>query len=188
MKKLFFLCCLLLVSASIVFAQKTVTGKVTDEKDGSPLMGVTVIVKGKGIGTATAADGTFKINLPADAKTLVFSSLNYSSVEINVGSRTSINVSLTSKDKNLQEVVVTGYQIRKKRDEGGAISSVKGKEIANLPNTSVDRALQGRAAGVLVQANNGIPGGAINVRIRGTGSYLAGNQPLYIVDGVQLKP
>jgi TonB-linked SusC/RagA family outer membrane protein len=187
MKKLVFLCSILLVSASLVVAQKTVIGKVTDEKDGSPLVGVSVIVKGKGTGTATAADGTFKLSLPADAKTLVFSSLNFNNVEINVGNRSSINVALASKDKNLQEVVVTGYQVRKKRDEGGAISSVKGKEIANLPNTSVDRALQGRAAGVLVQANNGIPGGAINVRIRGTGSYLAGNQPLYIVDGVQLN-
>ncbi|MFM9568706.1 TonB-dependent receptor plug domain-containing protein, partial [Streptomyces turgidiscabies] len=77
------------------------------------------------------------------------------------------------------------YQIKKKRDDAGAISSVRGKDIENLPNLSVDKALQGQAAGVLVQASNGIPGGAINVRIRGQGSYLAGNDPLYIVDGVQ---
>ena len=90
-------------------------------------------------------------------------------------------------NRGLEEVVVTGYQIRRKKDEAGAISTVSGKTIANLPNATVDKALQGRAAGVLVQANNGIPGGNINVRIRGTGSFLAGNQPLWVVDGVQLN-
>jgi TonB-dependent starch-binding outer membrane protein SusC len=170
------------------FAQeKTVTGKVTDEKDGSPLPGVSVTVKGTSTGTTTGTDGSFRLIIPASARTLVFSFVNFDDLEVSVGNRSSFNVSLSSKDKTLQEVVVVGYQQRKKRDEGGAISSVKGKEIANLPNASVDRALQGRAAGVLVQSNNGIPGGAINVRIRGTGSYLAGNQPLYIVDGVQMN-
>jgi TonB-dependent starch-binding outer membrane protein SusC len=170
------------------FAQeKTVTGKVTDEKDGSPLPGVSVTIKGTNTGTTTGADGSFKLSIPSSARTLVFSFVNFDNVEISIGNRSNFNVNLTSKDKTLQEVVVVGYQQRKKRDEGGAISSVKGKEIANLPNASVDRALQGRAPGVLVQATNGIPGGAINVRIRGTGSYLAGNDPLYIVDGVQLN-
>ncbi len=83
--------------------------------------------------------------------------------------------------------MVTGYQARKKRDEAGAISSIKAAQIENLPNASLDKALQGKAAGVLVQASNGLPGGAINVRIRGQGSYLAGNDPLYIVDGVQIN-
>ncbi len=188
MRKLVSMMSLLLLCTLHVFAQdKTVTGKVTDEKDGSPLPGVSVTVKGTSTGTTTGADGSFKLSVPSTAKTLVFSFVNYSNVEVSIGNRASFNVSLASADKDLQEVVVVGYQQRKKRDEGGAISSVKGKEIANLPNASVDRALQGRAAGVLVQANNGIPGGAINVRIRGTGSYLAGNQPLYIVDGVQMN-
>ena len=188
MRKLVSMLSLLLLCSLHIFAQdKAVTGKVTDEKDGTPLPGVSVTVKGTTVGTTTGADGMFRLSVPSTAKTLVFSFVNYSNVEVSVGNRTSFTISLASADKDLQEVVVTGYQQRRKRDEGGAISSVKGKEIANLPNASVDRALQGRAAGVLVQANNGIPGGAINVRIRGTGSYLAGNQPLYIVDGVQLN-
>lgn len=188
MRKLVCLVSLFVVCALHLTAQdKTVTGKVTDEKDGSPLAGVSVTVKGTNTGTTTNSDGTFRLSVPSSAKTLVFSFVNYDNVEVALGSRSNFNISLTSKDKSLQEVVVVGYQQRKKRDEGGAISSVKGKEIANLPNASVDRALQGRAPGVLVQANNGIPGGAINVRIRGTGSYLSGNQPLYIVDGVQVN-
>ncbi|MFN5133753.1 MAG: SusC/RagA family TonB-linked outer membrane protein [Chitinophagaceae bacterium] len=188
MRKLVCVLSLLFMCVLHVAAQdKTVTGKVIDEKDGSPLAGVSVTVKGSNTGTTTNADGSFRLSIPASAKTLVFSYVNYANVEIAVGNRSSFNISLSSTDKNLQEVVVVGYQQRKKRDEGGAISSVKGKEIANLPNASVDRALQGRAPGVLVQATNGIPGGAINVRIRGTGSYLAGNDPLYIVDGVQIN-
>ncbi|MBX9784081.1 MAG: TonB-dependent receptor [Chitinophagaceae bacterium] len=188
MRKLVCFLSLLLICTLHVAAQdKTVTGKVTDEKDGSPLAGVSVTVKGTSTGTTTNAEGVFRLSIPASARSLVFSFVNYANVEVAVGNRSTFNISLNSTDKNLQEVVVVGYQQRKKRDEGGAISSVKGKEIANLPNASVDRALQGRAAGVLVQGSNGIPGGAINVRIRGTGSYLAGNQPLYIVDGVQMN-
>lgn len=188
MRKLVCVSLMLMMCTLHVFAQdKTVTGKVTDERDGTPLAGVSVTVKGTNTGTTTGADGSFRISIPASTKTLVFSFVNFSNVEIGVGNRTSFNISLSSKEKNLTEVVVTGYQQRKKRDEGGAISSVKGKEIANLPNASIDRALQGRAAGVLVQSTNGIPGGAVNVRIRGTGSYLAGNDPLYIVDGVQIN-
>jgi TonB-dependent starch-binding outer membrane protein SusC len=116
------------------------------------------------------------------------SAVGLATTEVALGSSiTGLRISLKQEDRSLEEVVVTGYTARKKRDEAGAISSVKGEEIRNLPNPSLDKALQGRAAGVLVQANNGIPGGAINVRIRGQGSILAGNEPLYIVDGVQMN-
>jgi len=187
MKKLLYLCIILLFTSSQLFAQRVVTGKVTDDKDGAPLPDVSISVKGTKTGAISGRNGEFTLTLPVGAKTIVISTLGYVTIDVPVGNKSFFNLTLVSSNRNLQEVVVTGYQVRKKRDEGGAISSVKGKEIANLPNTSIDRALQGRAAGVLVQANNGIPGGAINVRIRGTGSYLAGNQPLYIVDGVQLN-
>lgn len=188
MKKLLSLLPALLLGSFVLFAQdRTVTGKLTDEKTGQPLSGVSVTVKGTTVGTQTGADGTFRLNVPATAKTLVFSFVNYETVEAQIGSKSLFNLSLTASDKDLQEVVIVGYQQVKKRDQGGAIATVRGKEIANLPNVSVDRALQGRAAGVLVQSNNGIPGGGINVRVRGTGSYSSGNQPLFIVDGVQLN-
>ncbi len=188
MKKALSLLAALLVGSFVLLAQdKTVTGKLTDEKSGQPLSGVSVTVKGTTVGTQTGADGTFRLSVPATAKTLVFSFVNYETVEAAIGNKSLFNISLTAADKDLQEVVIVGYQQLKKRDQGGAIASIRGKEIANLPNVSVDRALQGRAAGVLVQANNGIPGGGINVRVRGTGSYLSGNQPLFIVDGVQIN-
>ena len=188
MKKALGLLAALLMGSFVLLAQdKTVTGKLTDEKSGQPLSGVSVTVKGTTVGTQTGADGTFRLSVPASAKTLVFSFVNYETVETPIGNKTLFNISLVAADKDLQEVVIVGYQQLKKRDQGGAIASVRGKDIANLPNVSVDRALQGRAAGVLVQSNNGIPGGGINVRVRGTGSYLSGNQPLYIVDGVQIN-
>lgn len=170
-----------------VWAQtRTITGKVSDE-NGGPLVGASVTVKGTNLGTTTDDAGNFSLSVPASARALVVSSVNFKTQEIGIGNRSNFSVSLQSGTADLEEVVVVGYSTRRKIEEGGAISQIKGAEIANLPNVSVDRALQGRAAGVLVQANNGIPGGAINVRIRGTASFSGGTQPLYIIDGVQFN-
>lgn len=179
------LACLFLTTG-LLAQTRTVTGKVTDDK-GNPIPNASVVVKGTSTGTTTANDGSFSLSVPANATTLVVSSVGMGNREVRLTATSSYTVSLASDARDMQEVVVVGYQTRQKREEGGAISSVRGREIQNLPNISVDRALQGRAAGVLVQANNGIPGGAINVRIRGTGSFIAGTQPLYIVDGVQFN-
>jgi TonB-dependent starch-binding outer membrane protein SusC len=185
-KLLLFLVAVLSLSIQL-YAQKTVTGKVTDDK-GNPLPNVSVLVKGTTTGTTTKSDGTFSLSVSSTAKALVFSSVDMESQEVSIGTKALIEVSLKSADKALQEVIVTGYGTsRKKRDEAGAISTVLGAQIENKPNVSVDKALQGKAAGVFVQANNGIPGGAINVRIRGAGSIIAGNSPLYIVDGIQMN-
>ena len=164
---------------------RTITGKVVDEK-GEGVSGVSVVASG-GKGTKTDKDGNYSITVPSKAKTITFSGINYESQSKAIGSSSSINVSLSAKETQLDEFVVVGYQVKKKREEGGAISTVKGKQIQNLPNVSVDRALQGRAAGVLVQGNNGIPGGAINVRIRGNATFGTNTQPLYVVDGVQIN-
>lgn len=181
-----FMAMLLLFGQLLAQQSRTITGRVTDA-NGAPIPNASILVKGTSIGTTSKPDGTFSITVPPSSRILVISAVGLAEQEINISNRNNVEVSLKADDKNLTEVVVVGYQQRRKRDEGGAIASVKGKEIANIPNASIDRALQGRAAGVLVQASNGIPGGAINVRIRGTGSYLAGNQPLYIVDGVQIN-
>ncbi len=165
---------------------RIVTGKVTDEK-GVPVPNASVIVKGTETGTATSTNGTFSLSVPPRA-ILVISSIEMGSQEVTVGNNTTLVVTMNASQKFMQEVVVTGYgTTRKKRDEAGAISSVMGSQIENKPTVSVDKALQGKAAGVFVQSNNGIPGGAINVRIRGAGSINAGNDPLYIVDGIQLN-
>ncbi|HZH94664.1 MAG TPA: SusC/RagA family TonB-linked outer membrane protein, partial [Flavisolibacter sp.] len=164
----------------------TVTGRITDDK-GTGFPNASVTVKGTRIGTVTGADGSFSISVPANASTLVVSSVGFGNQEVAINNRTTLDVTLTASTSALDEVVVVGYQTRRKIDEAGAISTVRAADIENQPNVSLDKALQGRAAGVLVQSNNGIPGGAINVRIRGTGSFQAGTQPLYIVDGVQLN-
>jgi len=165
---------------------RTITGRITDAQNaGVPNASVTV--KGTRVGTVTGTDGSFSLNVPANATTLVVSSVGFGNQEISIVNRTSIDLTLSAATSSLDEVVVTGYQTRRKRDEAGAISTVRATDIENQPSVSLDKALQGRAAGVLVQANNGIPGGAINVRIRGTGSFLAGTQPLYIVDGVRIN-
>jgi TonB-dependent starch-binding outer membrane protein SusC len=186
MRKLVLSIVALVAFAFTTFAQtRSVTGKVTDDK-GNPL-NASVTVKGSSKGTATTAAGIFTIIIPEGVKTLMVSSVDMVTQEVTIKGNI-VNVALKPKGGNLQEVVVTGYGVsRKRRDEAGAITTVTAAQLENKSNVSVDKGLQGQAAGVLVQANNGIPGGAINVRIRGAGSLNAGNSPLYIVDGIQLN-
>lgn len=179
---------ILLFASSMVWAQdRTITGTVTSSEDGSSLPGVNVIVKGTTTGVVTDSDGRYSLSIPSSGATLIFSFIGLKTIETEVGSQSQISVQMDTDVTQLSEVIVTGYTTVEKRQVSGAISSVKGSDIANLPVQSFDRALQGRAAGVLVQSNNGIPGGAVNIRIRGTGSISAGNTPLYIVDGVQIN-
>ena len=175
---------LLLISANS--QTRIITGRVTNES-GQGVPGASVFVKGSKIGTTTSSDGEFTLKAPDKAKTLLISSVDMTTQEVAVSGQ-KLDIVLKGKSGNLQEVIVLGYGVsRKKRDEAGAISTVSAKQLENKPNLSLDKALQGQAAGVFVQANNGIPGGAINVRIRGEGSINAGNSPLYIVDGLQLN-
>jgi TonB-linked SusC/RagA family outer membrane protein len=178
---------LFLVNA-MAFAQgRVITGTVTSTEDGMGVPGATVLVKGTTIGTATDIDGKYSINVPAGSNVLVFTFVGLTSQEVNIGNRSTINVALESDITALSEVIVTGYGTQPKREVTGAVSSVKGDAIQNLPLQSFDRALQGRASGVQVRSSNGLPGGAVNIRIRGVGSINAGNEPLFIVDGVQLN-
>ena len=185
-KILFLLCGVLFLVGQLSAQNRTVSGKVTDAA-GTAVSNASVIVKGTRVGTTSNANGNFSFSVPANAKALIVSAVGLASIEVSIPVSGNVGVTLQQDDKKLEEVIITGYQVRKKRDEAGAISTIRGKEIENLPNPSLDKALQGRAAGVLVQSNSGIPGGGINVRIRGTGSFLAGTQPLYVIDGVQLN-
>lgn len=177
---------MLLISAQLLAQNRTIAGKIIDDK-GAPISNASVSIKGTQNGTVTDNNGAFTLTVPANAKTLVVSSVGLGQKEITLTPSNSYTVTMSATAGSMEEVVVVGYQTRRKKDEAGSISSVRGAEIENKPNITVDKALQGRAAGVLVQANNGIPGGAINIRIRGVGSFLAGTQPLFIVDGVQLN-
>ena len=178
--------CVVLACSSLMAQNRTITGKVADET-GKLLEGASVQAKGSKTAVLTKADGSFSIQVAPSVKSIIVSYVGSEAMEISLNGESVYAVSLKKKVDPLEEVVVTGYQARKKRDEAGAISSIKAAQIENLPNASLDKALQGKAAGVLVQSSNGLPGGAINVRIRGQGSYLAGNDPLYIVDGVQIN-
>lgn len=188
MRKLVLLLCgILLLWGQLLAQTRTISGRVVDA-DGKPIPNASVIVKGTSQGTSTNSEGVFSLAVPSGTTRLVISAVGMTTQELALNSSTSnYTLSMKAEDRSLEAVVVTGYSTKKKRDEAGAISTVKGGEIRNIPNASVDKALQGRASGVLVQSNNGIPGGAINVRIRGTGSINAGNDPLYIIDGVQLN-
>ncbi|NIM35571.1 MAG: SusC/RagA family TonB-linked outer membrane protein [Hydrotalea flava] len=172
--------------STAAFAQtKVITGKVTDSKDGSPVAGATVVVKGTQYGTQTGPDGTFKLNAPADSKKLVISSLNFNTQEIAITGGT-INVSLTPSADQLGDVVVIGYGTARKNDLTGALSSVKAKDFNQGIISSPDQLLQNKVAGLQIVSNGGQPGTATTVKLRGNSSLIAGQQPLYVIDGVPL--
>ncbi|MBO0929513.1 SusC/RagA family TonB-linked outer membrane protein [Fibrella aquatilis] len=178
---------LLLFSVPVLAQDVAITGSVTSSDDSSPLPGVSVQIKGTTRGTTTDATGNYRINVPANGR-LVFSFIGYDRQEIAVGNRSTINLVLQRNTNDLSEVVVTGYGgTINRREFTGASSKVSGATIQNIPVGSFDKALAGRAAGVQVTSANGVPGGAIQIRIRGVGSISAGSDPLYVVDGVQLN-
>lgn len=177
----FFLACSL--TPSLVFAQaKTVTGKVTGS-DGAPIAGVTVQEQGSGAGTATDASGNFSLSVTKADATLVVSSLGYTSQNVALAGRSTVNITLQgAAAKELEQVVVIGYGTANKRDLTGSIVKISGKEVADKPNTNPIASLQSKVTGLSV-VNNGTPGGAPDIRIRGTAS-LGNVHPLYVVDGV----
>jgi TonB-dependent starch-binding outer membrane protein SusC len=187
MRKVLLLGLMLFLANAVAFGQgRVITGTVTSVEDNLGVPGATVLVKGTTIGTATDLDGKYSINVPAGSNVLVFTFVGLTSREVTIGNQTTINVALQPDVQALSEFVVTSYGDQSKREITGAISSVKGEVFEDLPMQSFDRAMQGRIAGVQVTSTSGQPGGALNVRIRGVGSVNAGNDPLYIIDGVQV--
>ena len=179
---LFFLLCLIPVWA---LAQNiTVKGVVTDASMGEPVIGASVVQVGAtNNGTITNIDGDFSITVPPTA-TLRVSFIGYKTVEIPVAGKTTINIALKEDSEMLDEVVVVGYGQMKRSDLTGSVVSVNDAAIAKSVPTSIDQVLQGRAAGVQIQANSGTPGASTSIRIRGTNSLNATNQPIFVIDGV----
>ncbi|WP_240337531.1 TonB-dependent receptor [Aquimarina sp. AD1] len=174
---------LLLMMGSALSAQIEITGTVTSE-DGVPILGANVSVKNKPIGTTTDFDGLYTIKVPDEKAVLVFSYIGFADQEILVGSQKSINVILSASIESLEQIVVVGYGSQRKSDVTGSVSSVKTEELNAFPVLNAAQALQGRAAGVVVQSNNGgEPGAPINVKIRGNTSINASSAPLIVVDG-----
>ena len=159
-----------------------VSGRVLGE-NGQGIPGVNVVIKGTTRGTTTNTEGLYQLSVPNEQTVLVFSFVGYVSQERPVGNQTSLDVQLSPDDKSLSEVVVVGYGTVKKSDLTGAVSKVGEANIKATPIASLDRALQGRAAGVQVVANSAAPGATSTIRIRGAGSVNASNDPLYVIDG-----
>ena len=174
------------VSTSVINADRTIKGKVTDKQTGEGLPGVNVVVKGTSTGTTTDGTGSYSLSVPESGAVLVFSFVGYVSQEAEVGNRSVVDLAIESDIKALSEVVVIGYGTAKKSDLTGSVGSVKEQELRERPVPSLNQALQGKVSGVQVNINSGRPGGRSNVRIRGFSSINSSNNPLYVVDGVML--
>ena len=161
---------------------KTISGKVTDTS-GSPLPGVTVVIKGTGNGTITDADGKYSLgNVPGNA-TMMFSFVGMKQQEIPVAGKSTINVTMAEETIGIEEVIAIGYGTMKKSDLTGSVASVSSESFLDQPASSVNSVLSGRAPGVTVRRMNGAPGQGATIRIRGANSLYGGNDPLIVVDG-----
>lgn len=179
---------IILFSSAAAHAQadasaRKITGRITSSS-GTPLSGVSVTVKGSTQGIATNGSGTFSLTVPPGKDTLVISSIGYLTQEIAIGNRSVVDTRMEADDSELSQVVVIGYGTVKKSDLTGSVVSVKADELKATPVTSFDQALQGRAAGVQVTQTSGKPGAETAIRIRGTSSINAANEPLYVIDGM----
>jgi TonB-linked SusC/RagA family outer membrane protein len=181
-KSIFSTFCALLIMTATFGQEKTVTGVVTD-KNGVTLPGVNVVIKGTTTGTVTDANGKYSIKVPGPQTVLTFSFVGYVSQDIAVGNQTSINPVLEEEVKELDQVVVIGYGVQKKSDLTGSVASVSGSSFQGIAVTNLNQALQGRATGVNVVSNTGMPGGSVTIQIRGMSS-VNGGSPLVVIDGI----
>ncbi|HET6723874.1 MAG TPA: TonB-dependent receptor plug domain-containing protein, partial [Chitinophagaceae bacterium] len=188
MRKVVLLLMAIVLSISHIWAQqqRTITGKVTDDK-GAPIPGASVIVKGANTGTSTAADGSFSISVPSKAKALIFSAIGLGEKEIAITDNSNYAVTLSTKTGDMTEVVVVAYSTSKKTDLTGSVSTVKAVDIENKPFSSIDKTLQGQVAGVQSVAGSGQPGAAQAILIRGVSSITAATGPLWVLDGIPIN-
>ncbi len=177
-----FMACLFL-SIGVALAQTKVSGTVTSSEDGAPVVGATVKVAGTNTGTVTDVNGNFSVNAPAGAK-LEISYVGMISKSVKASKN--MKIVLDADDKSLDEVIVVGYGSIRREAKTGSITSVSSKELADIPATSFDKMLAGKMAGVSVTQSSGQPGTMANIRIRGISSINAGNEPLYVVDGIAI--
>ena len=182
--KLMLSCTMILLSLA-AFSQNVITGKVSDSKDGTPVAGATVTVKGTKTAVQTGSDGTFKINAPASA-TLVFSSIGFGQQEVSAAGSV-VNVNFVKLNQNLDELIVVAYGTKRKGDLTGSVTSVSAKDFQKGVVNSSEQLLQGKVAGLEVTTGGGSPGGGSRIRIRGGASLSASNDPLIVIDGVPVE-
>ena len=179
---LFLLLGVLLLSAQLLAQSRTVTGKVIDDK-GNGIANASVTIKGSRLGTTTTADGSYVLNVPANATTLVISSVGFGSSEVAISNRSNITVQLTSDSRDMNEVVVIAYGTVKKGENTSSSAQINYESFKNRPITNISGVLEGAASGIQTLSANGQPGSGQAVRIRGFGSINAGSDPIYVVDG-----
>jgi TonB-linked SusC/RagA family outer membrane protein len=169
--------------------ERSISGKVTNTTDGSPLPGVNVIVKGTTIGSITDTEGNYSLNVPASAKKLIFSFVGFITKEMEVPSASSLNVSLQEDVTGLEEVIVTGLATSIKRSNlANAVVTISAAELVGTTKpVTLDAAMNGKIVGATISANSGAPGGGFSVRLRGVSSISLSSEPLYIIDGVYVS-
>ena len=175
---------LLVVSTGIILAQSTVRGTITASDDGSPLPGVSILVKGSNNGTATDANGKYSIDLASDQNTLIVSFIGFSTMEVNIDKRNVVNIQMSQDVKMMNEVLVVGYGTVNKATFTGSQAQIGALDIEKRPMSNALNALVGAAPGVQTTMAGGAPGSSPTIRIRGYGSLSASNSALYVVDGV----
>ncbi|MFD2570423.1 SusC/RagA family TonB-linked outer membrane protein [Spirosoma soli] len=173
----------ILFALPVLAQDVTVSGRVTSSEDGSGLPGVSVQLKGTTRGSTTDATGNFRLNAPANGR-LVFSYIGFSSQEIVVGNKSTIDVSLAPDAANLDEVIVTTFGTAKRASFTGSAGTLSPDKIQTRVATNISQILSGAVSGVQTTAGNGQPGEAPDIRIRGFGSISSGSDPLYVVDGI----
>ncbi len=174
---------LFLITAGLM--AQSISGTITEEGSGDPLIGASVLVTGTTTGTITDFDGNFTLNVPANAESLTISYTGYSTQVLPLDGRTTFDIQLASGEL-LEEVVVIGYGSVKKSDLTGAVVALTDEDFNTGVITSPEELIQGRAAGVQITQTSGEPGAGVNIRIRGTSSVRANNNPLFVIDGVPL--
>lgn len=185
MRKKFYSMFLMLVCSALAFADVTVTGTIVDGQN-EPIIGASVLQKGTGNGTVSDFDGNFTLSVPDAKAVLVVSYVGMKTQEVSLQGKTRLSIVMKDDAETLDEVVVIGYGAVKRRDVTTAVSSVSTEDLEKVPITSAAQAMQGKAAGVTVVKPNGQPGASMVVRVRGTTSMNASNDPLYVVDGVPM--
>lgn len=183
MKRILYTVLLIPAFITALSAQWTVSGKVTDGKDGSPLIGATIEEAGTLTGTVTDYDGNYTLDVSSGNARLIIKYVGYAMQEIEVANRNVVDVLMGEDGVMLEQVVVVGYGVQRKSDVTGSISSVKGKEIEKIATSNIEQALQGKVAGLHVTPASGNPGAGAVIRIRGTGTLNNAN-PLYVIDGM----
>lgn len=164
--------------------ERTITGTVTSAEDDQGIPGVTVRIKDSSRGTITDINGRYTIQVMPGDKVLVFSYIGMETVEMPIGTQNVVNVVMRPAIEKLEEVVVVGYGTESRRLLTGSVGSVSSEQFRDRPIPKIEQALQGRTTGVQIVQNSGTPGGGITVRVRGNSSITAGNQPLYVIDGI----